>query len=97
MVLSKNFEARFGTWNLACQDIPMREGEQPVGKDFIHQRCTGTNPDGSGQSVLIEGSYLRKKGQEGLSLDTRQVNKGYYESKTRLEVLNRPYLPSEGP
>ena len=47
--------------------------------------------------MLIEGSYLRKKGQEGLSLDTRQVNKGYYESKTRLEVLNRPYLPSEGP
>ncbi len=97
VVLSKNFEARFGTWNLACQDIPMREGEQPVGKDFIHQRCTGTNPDGSGQSVMIEGSYLRKKGQEGLSLDTRQVNKGYYESKTRLEVMNKPYLPSEGP
>src|SRR3569833_1308987 len=41
VVLSKNFQARFGSWNLACQDIPMREGEQPGGKDFIHQRCTG--------------------------------------------------------
>ena len=47
--------------------------------------------------MLIEGSYLRKKGQEGLSLDTQQVNKGYYESQTRLEVVNPPYLPSEGP
>jgi len=97
VVLSKNFEARFGPWNLACQGIPMQEGEQKVGNEFIHQRCTGTNPDASGQRVLIEGSYLRKKGQEGLSLDTQQVNKGYYESQTRLEVVNPPYLPSEGP
>jgi hypothetical protein len=96
VVLSKNFQARFGPWNLDCHDIPMQEGEQKVGNDFIHQRCTGTNPDGSGQTVLIEASYLRKKGQEGLSLDTQEVNKGYYESETRLEVVNAPYLPSEG-
>lgn len=97
VVLSKNFRARFGPWNLACQDIPMRAGEQKVGNSFIHQRCTGTNPDGSGQTVLIEASYLRKKGQEGLSRETQQVNKGYYESKTRLELVNAPYSPSEGP
>jgi len=97
VVLSKNFQARFGPWNLSCQDIPMKDGEQKVGNDFIHQRCTGTNPNGSGQTVLIEASYLRKKGQEGLNLETQQVNKGYYESETRLEVLNPPYLPSEAP
>lgn len=97
VVLSKNLQARYGPWNLKCQDIPMQEGEQPVGGMFIHDRCTGTNPDGSGQTVLIVGSYLRKKGQEGLNLDTQQVNKGYYESESRLEVLNPPYLPSEGP
>lgn len=97
VVLSKNFQARFGPWNINCEDIPMKAGEQKVGSEFIHQRCTGANPDGSGQSVLIEGSYLRKKGQEGLSIDTAQVNKGYYESKTRLEVVNAPYSPSEGP
>ncbi|MBI4923528.1 MAG: hypothetical protein HY834_17450 [Devosia nanyangense] len=97
VVLSKNFQARFGPWNLDCQDIPMREGEQKVGSEFIHQRCAGTNPDGSGQTVVIEGSYLRKKGQEGLSRETQQVNKGYYQSETRLELVNPPYLPSEGP
>lgn len=96
VVLSKNFQARFGAWNLDCEDIPMQPGEQKVGNDFIHQRCTGTNPDGSGQRLVIEASYLRKKGQQGLSLETGQVNKGYYESKTRLEIVNPPYLPSEG-
>lgn len=97
VVLSKNFQARFGPWNLQCQDIPMRDGEEPVGGTFIHDRCTGTNPDGSGQRVLIQGSYLRKKGQEGLSLDTQQVNTGYYQSEARLELVNPPYSPTEGP
>jgi hypothetical protein len=95
--LAQNLKGQFGPWTLKCQDIPMQEGEQKVGNDFIHQTCAGTNPDGSGQKLLIEASYLRKKGQEGLSQDTQQVNKGYYESKTRLELVNPPYLPAEGP
>ena len=95
--LIQNLQGQFGSWKLDCQDIPMQAGEQPVGDQFTHQRCTGTNPDGSGQKVLIEASYFRKKGQEGLSRDTQQVNKGYYQSQTRMEVVNPPYLPSEGP
>jgi len=97
VTLSKNFQARFGRWNLECRDIPMRAGEQKVGSSFIHERCLGASPDGGGQTVMIEASYLRKKGQEGLSRETQKVNKGYYESKTRLELVNQPYSPSEGP
>lgn len=96
VALNKNFQARFGRWNLACEDIPMKEGEQKVGNTFLHQRCFGANPDGSGQRLLLEASYLRKKGQEGLSRETQQINKGYYQSQTRLELMNAPYLPSEG-
>lgn len=95
--LIRNLQGQFKSWNLDCQDVPMQPGEQKVGNDFIHQRCTGTNPNGSGQKVLIEASYLRKKGQEGLSRETQQVNKGYYELQTRMELVNAPYLPSEGP
>ena len=95
--LIQNLQGRFGAWNLACKDIPMQNGEQPVGNEFVHQSCTGTNPDGSGQKVLLEASYLRKKGQEGLSRETQQVNKGYYQSQTRMELVNPPYSPSEGP
>ena len=97
VTLGKNFQGQFSTWGLDCQDIPPVDGEQPVGGTFIHWRCTGTNPDGSGQKVLIEASYLRKKGQEGLSRDSQQVNKGYYQSQTRLELVNPPYSPSEAP
>ena len=95
--LIRNLQGQFKSWKLDCQDIPMQAGEQPVGDQFVHQRCTGTNPDGSGQKVLIEASYLRKKGQEGLSRDTQQVNTGYYQSQTRMELVNPPYSPSEGP
>ena len=97
VTLSKNLQGQFGSWALDCHDVPMREGEQPVGSVFIHELCTGADPTGSGQKVLIEGSYLRKKGQEAVSRETQQVNKGYYESATRLEVLNAPYSASEGP
>jgi hypothetical protein len=97
VALSRNLQARFGAWSLNCQDIPMKDGEQKVGDQFIHQRCSGANPDGSGQKLLIEASYMRKKGQQTLSRDTQQVNKGYYQSQTRLELVNSPYSPSEAP
>ncbi|MEQ1770527.1 MAG: hypothetical protein ABL879_11865 [Devosia sp.] len=96
VTLTDNLRGQFSSWNLDCKDIPMQPGEQPVGNRFIHQLCTGTNPDGSGGAVRIEGSYLRKKGQEGLNFETQQVNKGYYQSETRLEVVNPPYSPFEG-
>ena len=75
----------------------MQEGEQKVGDEFTHQRCNGANPDGSGQKLLIEARYMRTKGQEALSRDTQKVNKGYYQSQTRLELVNPPYSPSEAP
>jgi hypothetical protein len=97
VTLGQNLKGQFKTWSLACEDIPMQEGEQKVGNMFTHWRCTGANPDGSGETVLLTASYLRKKGQEGLSRDTQQVNKGYYQSQTRLEVVRPPYSPSEAP
>jgi hypothetical protein len=97
MVLSRNFKARFSDWNLSCQNLPMKDGEMKVGNQFIHELCHGTNPDGSGQRVLIEASYLRKKGQEAISRETQQVIKGAYESQTWMELVNPPYSPSEAP
>ncbi len=52
---------------------------------------------GSGQKLLIEASYMRKKGQEALSRETQKVNKGFYQSQTWLELVNPPYLPSQAP
>ncbi|MBK8084514.1 MAG: hypothetical protein IPK28_12250 [Devosia sp.] len=90
--LIRNFKARYGQWSLSCNDLPMQDGEQPVGKQFVHELCTGQSPDGQTR-IVIEASYLRKKGQRAISQETQQVNKGYFESQTRYEEVLVPYDP----
>ena len=94
--LIRNFKARYGKWSLNCADIPMKEGEQPVGNQFVHERCTGQSPDG-GTLISIEASYLRKKGQQGVNRETQEVNKGYFESQARYEEVLFPYTPVTAP
>lgn len=92
VTLIRNFKARYGEWALDCADIAMKEGEQPVGNQFIHEMCTGQSPDGS-TLIAIEASYLRKKGQRALNQETQSVNAGYFESQTRYEEVLSPYTP----
>ncbi len=92
VTLIRNFKARYGDWSLSCTDLPMREGEQPVGNQFVHEICTGQSPDGRVR-IAAEASYLRKKGQRAISQETQTVNTGYFESKTRYEELLAPYSP----
>jgi hypothetical protein len=94
--LIRNFKARYNKWSLTCTDIAMKEGEQPVGNQFVHERCTGTDPN-SPARIAVEASYLRKKGQLAVNTETRAVNKGYFESQTRFEEVLAPYDPSEAP
>lgn len=94
--LISNFKARYSKWSLSCADIPMKDGEQPVGDQFVHERCTGADPDGAAR-IAVEASYLRKKGQEAVNLETQTVNKGYFESRTRFEEVLAPYDPGEAP
>jgi|TARA_B110000908_G_scaffold171861_2_gene236247 hypothetical protein len=90
--LSRNFKSRYGNWSLDCADVPMKEGEQPVGNQFVHELCTGQSPDGSA-FIAIEASYLRKRGQLAVNQETQQVNTGYFESRTRYEEVMPPYAP----
>jgi hypothetical protein len=96
VTLIRNFKARYSHWSLDCADVAMKDGEQPVGNQFIHERCTGTAPD-SAARVAIEASYLRKKGQLAVNTETQAVNKGYFESQTRFEEVLAPYEPSGAP
>ena len=41
--------------------------------------------------VRFESTFLRKRGQEGLNPETQQPNQGYFESKTRMELLASDY------
>lgn len=94
--LTRNFKARYSQWSLSCADIPMKEGEQPVGNQFVHELCTGQSPDGNTR-IVIESSYLRKKGQQAISQETQTVNTGYFESQTRYEEVLSPYTPVTAP
>lgn len=96
VTLIRNFKARYGAWSLDCADIPMQEGQQPVGTQFIHELCTGQSPDGR-VKIAIEASYLRKKGQLAINPQTQEVNKGYFESQTRYEEVLSPYIPVTAP
>ena len=94
--LIRNFKARYGKWSLTCVDLEMKEGEQPVGNQFIHEYCTGQSPDGR-TLIAAEASYLRKKGQLGINRETQQVNTGYFESQTWFEEVQLPYTPGNAP
>jgi len=96
VTLIRNFKARYGKWSLNCADIARKEGEQPVGSQFIHERCTGQSPDGH-TLIAVEASYLRKKGQRAVNQETQEVNKGYFESQTRYEEVLSPYIPATAP
>lgn len=73
VTLMRNFKARFSHWALSCADVPMRDGEQPAGNQFIHELCQGESPDGTSR-IAIDASYLRKKGQQAVNLETQTVN-----------------------
>lgn len=87
VALARNFQARYSGWGLQCQDIPPRDGEMPVGNRFTHELCHGSDPSGSGLTIEIEATYLRKRGQEALNRETQAVNTGYFESRTRFQML----------
>lgn len=87
VTLARNFQARYSAWGLDCQGIPPKDGEMPVGNRFIHELCHGSDPSGSGLTIEIEATYLRKRGQEALNRETQAVNTGYFESRTRFQML----------
>ena len=93
VTLARNLKGRYGSWKQSCEDIPLQPGENPVGNQFEHEICTAENAD-LGQRMRLEASYLRKKGQDAFNTDTQQINAGYFQSQTRLEVVEMPYEPA---
>lgn len=90
--LGRNLKGRFKDYALDCVELPPKPGENPLGNVFLHEVCTGTSPDGT-QVVRFESTFLRKRGQAGLNPETQQPNTGYFESKTRMELLSSNYPP----
>lgn len=94
--LADNLKARYSPWSPVCEDVPATDGQLPVGTIFIHQICTAESLDGDA-TMRLEATYFRKKGQTSISLETQKVQKNYFQSATRLEVVQQPFQPDTTP
>ena len=96
VTLSRNLKSRFGRWAQTCDNLEPTDGQEPVGKIFIHEICTADSPEGD-STMRLEATYFRKKGQESINLESQTINKNYFQSATRLEVVQKPYEPDTTP
>lgn len=96
VTLARNLKSRYGQWAQTCENLEPAAGQEPVGKIFVHEICTATSPAGDAQ-MRLEATYFRKKGQVSINLETQQVNRNYFQSATRLEVVQKPYEPDDTP
>ena len=83
--LLRNFlTARYGRDGWDCVDLPAAEGETPVGRTFVKQRCRKTV---MGPAVAdIEAHFFRKKGQSQYDPQSGRTTEGQFESLVRFEL-----------
>jgi len=96
VTLARNLKSRYGRWVQTCDDLAPTAGQEPVGKIFVHEVCTAPSPDGDAV-MRLEATYFRKKGQVSINTETQQLNRNYFQSATRLEVVQKPYEPDVTP
>lgn len=75
---------RGAEWN--CVDLPLADGETPIGSRFIKEQCETTDP--VGRRIIVRSHQFRKPGQTGYDEQGRYIE-GDYESSTRWEIWDR--------
>ena len=85
--LSIHFKIRFGADDWACVDLPVAEGETPIGREFIKERCEKIL---DGRKYSVESRYYFKPGQGLFDPHTRKplIGEGKFESWARLEAVH---------
>jgi hypothetical protein len=83
--LLRNFlNARYGRDGWDCIDQPPEEGETPVFRTFIKQRCKKTVEGGA--LAEMQTNFFRKKGQTEIDVRTGRATEGQFESLVRFEL-----------
>jgi hypothetical protein len=83
--LLRNFlNARYGREDWDCVDLPAEDGETPVFRTVIKQRCKKTVEGGA--LAELATSYLRKKGQAEIDPHSGRQTEGQFESLVRFEL-----------
>jgi len=84
--LLRNFlTARYGRDGWDCVDLAAAEGETPVGRTFIKQRCRKIL-EGTTAVAEIETHFFRKKGQNQFDPQSGRTTEGQFESLARFEL-----------
>jgi hypothetical protein len=96
VTLARNLKSRYGRWVQTCENLDPTDGQEPVGRIFVHEICTAPSPDGD-STMRLEATYFRKKGQVAVNAETQQLAGNYFQSATRLEVVQKPYEPDTTP
>ena len=83
--LLRNFlNARYGREGWDCVDLGPDEGETPVFRTVIKQRCRKTVEGGA--LADLQTNYFRKKGQAEIDPQTGRQTEGQFESLVRFEL-----------
>jgi len=83
--LLRNFlNARYGREGWDCLELPPEDGETPVFRTFVKQRCKKTVEGGA--LADLQTNYLRKKGQAEIDPQTGRQTEGQFESMVRFEL-----------
>lgn len=85
-----NFKSRFGLDGWACVDRPPGQGREPVGDQFVDERCEKHQ---DGLHLVVEGQFFRRPGQAAFDPRSRELTPGEFHSSARLEVYREPYGP----
>ncbi len=74
-------------WN--CRDLPLAEGETPIGRFSINERCETITNDV--RHVFVVTHLYRRPGQDGVDAANNAVE-GEFESSTRMEIWDPKVL-----
>ncbi len=69
-----------------CVDLPLADGETPIGSRYIKELCQTV--DAQGRRIVVRAHQFREPGQTGYD-ERGQYIEGDYESSTRWEIWDR--------
>jgi hypothetical protein len=81
----RNFlSARYGRDGWECSELAPDDGETPVGRTFVKQRCRKSVADVG--TAVLQTNFFRKKGQSEFDPRTGRETKDQFESLVRFEL-----------
>lgn len=75
----------YGTSGWDCVDLPVNEGETPVGNSLVKEDCTKLTDDGF--IMTTRARLFRRPGQSLINPANGLIRVGYYESTGRFEIF----------